>query len=226
MINKETTEKYIRGLFKHGQTIMVGGFGGIGNPPTLLKLLKQSSTSSLTMISNDAAFPDIGVGRLFSNNQVKQLITSHIGSNPLAGEKMLQGDLQVEFCPQGILMERIRAGGVGLPAFLSNIQYAEALNLEKEKIEIDDQVLYIEKALKADIALIYAKKSDRYGNLFYESTAINTAPVMAMAAAITIVEAEEILELGELQPNEIMTPGIFVNHVLLSKGVDWKWAWE
>ncbi|WP_413381067.1 3-oxoacid CoA-transferase subunit A [Alkalihalobacillus sp. 1P02AB] len=225
-MDKETTLHSIRSFFNGELTIMYSGFGGIGNPPLLVKELLEVSLDHVTLIGNDAAFPTIGIGPVIANKKIKKLITSHIGSNPIAGKKMISGELEVEFCPQGILMERIRAGGVGVPAILSDITYAEALNLTKEEVEWQGKSYYIEPALKADLALIFAKKADRFGNLIYEATARNTAPLMAMAATTTIVEVEEIVEIGELNPEEIITPGLFVDYLIQSKGVDWKWAWE
>ncbi|KMK76173.1 CoA transferase subunit A [Alkalihalobacillus pseudalcaliphilus] len=213
-------------VLKKAQTIMYSGFGGIGNPPLLVKVLADIDLSAVTLIGNDAAFPTIGIGPVIANKKVKKLITSHIGSNPIAGQKMISGELEIEFSPQGILMERIRAGGSGIAAVLSDICYAEALNQPVETMRWQNQDYFIEPALTADVAIIYAKKADRFGNLMYEATARNTAPLMAMAAEQVIVEVEEMVDVGELNPEHIMTPGLFVTHLVQSQGIDWRWAWE
>jgi acetate CoA/acetoacetate CoA-transferase alpha subunit len=210
-----------------GCTLMVGGFGGIGSPPSLIEAILNKGVKELTLISNDAGFPQIGVGRLVSNGRVRKAIVSHIGSNPMAGRFMHEGKLDVEFSPQGVLIERIRAGGVGLGGILVDIGVDhEWVTKGKEIIEINGNRYVLELPLVADIAVVYAKKADPFGNLIYDKSARNTNPHIAMAGNITIVEAEEIVPLGELDPEEIITPGIFVNYIVQSEGVNWKWAWE
>lgn len=213
-------------LFHDGMTLMVGGFGGIGNPPTLIQLLLDLSIRDLTLISNDTAFPEVGVGRLVTERRVKKVITSHIGSNPNAGRQMTEGTLQVEFSPQGILAERIRAGGVGLGGILSDIGLGTIAEAGKRKVEVDGKTYVLETPLTAEVALVHAKKADRFGNLIFDQSARNFNPLVAMAGEITIVEADEIVEVGELQPDEIVTPGIFVHGIIQSEGVNWRWAWE
>lgn len=226
-MNKIRTIKEALEIIKDHSTVMIGGFGGVGNPPTLIDQLLKSDIQNLTVICNDAGFPNIGVGKLVCAKKVKKLIASHIGSNPVAGQLMESGDIEVEFSPQGTLAERIRAGGVGLGGILVDIGIGnEFVEKGKKKILLNGKNYLIETPLFADIALIYAKKADPFGNLIYDKTARNMNPLMAMAAKVTIVEVDEIVPLGELNEEEIITPGVFINMIVQSKGVNWKWAWE
>lgn len=222
VISLEEAIKYI----EDENTIMFGGFGGVGNPPTLINGIIEKGVKNLTLIGNDAGFPTIGIGKIVSLGRVKKLIASHIGSNPIAGLLMLEGKMEVEFSPQGTLAERIRAGGVGLVGFLTDIGLDSMVAEGKQNVSVNGQHYLLETALTADVAIIYAKKADTFGNLVYETSARNTNPLVAMAGRYTIAEVEEIVEAGELDPEEIITPGIFVDRVVQSKGVDWKWAWE
>ncbi len=209
-----------------GCSLMFGGFGGIGNPPTLINGILQKGVSDLTLIGNDAGFPTIGIGKVVSQGKAKKLIVSHIGSNPIAGKLMMDGKMEVEFSPQGTLAERIRAGGVGLGGILTDIGLDSMVEKGKQKISVNGKNFLVETALTADISIVYAKKADTFGNLIYETSARNTNPLVAMAGRYTLVEAEEIVELGELDPEHIITPGIYVDMVIKSRGIDWKWAWE
>ncbi|MDQ0223836.1 CoA transferase subunit A [Metabacillus niabensis] len=209
-----------------GSTILFGGFGGIGNPPTLINGMIHKGVKELTLIGNDAGFPTIGIGKLVSLARAKKLIVSHIGSNPIAGKLMIDGKMEVEFSPQGTLVERIRAGGVGLGGILTDVGINSMIEGGKQRVTIGDKEYLLETALTADIAIVYAKKADTFGNLIYETSARNTNPLVAMAGAYTIAEVEEIVEIGQLDPEQIVTPGIFVDMVIQSKGVDWKWVWE
>lgn len=211
---------------KDGTTLMFGGFGGIGNPPTLIKEILKSNIKNLSLIGNDAGFPQIGIGQLITAGRVKKLTASHIGSNPNAGKLMQSGDLEVEFSPQGTLVERMRAGGVGLSGVLLDVGLGTLVAEGKEKIMVDGKQCILELPLKAEVSILYAKKADTYGNLVFEKSARNTNPLVAMAGEITIVEVEEIVELGEIDPEEIIVPGVFVDYIVKSEGVDWKWAWE
>lgn len=218
----EKALSYIR----DGCVLMFGGFGGVGNPPTIINGIFENGVKDLTLIGNDSGFPDIGIGRLVSQGRAKKLITTHIGSNPIAGKLMVEGKLEVEFCPQGILAERIRAGGSGLGGVLSDIGIDSLIDNGKERVSVRGKEYLIETALVADVAIVHAKKADTYGNLIYDKSARNTNPIVATAGKITIAEAEEIVMPGELDPECIITPGIYVDYVVESKGVDWKWAWE
>ncbi|MGG0719233.1 CoA transferase subunit A [Robertmurraya massiliosenegalensis] len=224
--SKLTTLEHALSFINDGCVLMFGGFGGVGNPPTLINGILNKEVKDLTLIGNDAGFPDIGIGRMVSAERVKKLITTHIGSNPVAGKLMVEGKMKVEFCPQGILAERIRAGGAGLGGILSDIGIGSMIDNGKKKIEIDGKTYLIEMPLRADVAIVHAKKADTFGNLVYDKSARNTNPLVATAGQITIAEADEIVAPGELDPECIITPGIYVDFIVESKGVDWKWAWE
>lgn len=213
-------------FIKDGTTLMYGGFGGVGNPPTLIDGMLKKRVTNLILIGNDAGFPDIGIGKIISQGRAKRLIASHIGSNPVAGQLMSDGKLEVEFSPQGTLVERIRSGGMGLGGVLVDVGIDSILAKNKQTVEIDGKRFLIEPALTADVALVYAKKADTYGNLVYDKSARNTNPLVAMAGQVTIAEVEEIVEVGELDPEEIVTPGVFIDKVIKTQGVDWKWVWE
>lgn len=225
--NKITTVEKVLDLFHDGGTIMFGGFGGVGSPPSIIEGMLNKGIRDLTLIGNDTGFPHIGIGRLVANGRVKKVIASHIGSNPVAGKLMTEGSLEVEFSPQGTLVERIRAGGVGIPAFLTDIGMdSDFVSTNKEKVVLKGKKYLLETALSAPISIVYAKKADEYGNLIYDKSARNTNPLVAMAGDITIAEVEEIVEVGELHPDEIVTPGVFVNYIVPTEGVNWKWVWE
>ncbi|MCM3706364.1 MULTISPECIES: CoA transferase subunit A [Cytobacillus] len=211
----------------HDQSIlMYGGFGGVGNPPTLIQGIYEKGVKELTLIGNDAGFPEIGIGKLVSRRRAKKLIASHIGSNPAAGQLMATGEMDVEFSPQGILAERIRAGGVGIEGILTDIGLGSMVEEGKQKVTVNEKEFLLELPLKADVSIVHAKKADIYGNLIYDKSARNTNPLVAMAGEFTIAEADEIVGPGELDPECIVTPGVFVDLVIPSEGVNWKWAWE
>ncbi|BCB04422.1 CoA transferase subunit A [Bacillus sp. KH172YL63] len=225
--NKVSSYEKIADFFQDGMVLMFGGFGGVGSPPTIISHLLKWGTKDLTLIGNDTGFPHIGIGQLVANHRVNKVIASHIGSNPVAGQLMSEGKLEVEFSPQGILAERIRAGGVGLKGIVTDIGVDDpCLNNGKSVVERDGERYLFEPALVAEVGIVYAKRADTFGNLIYDKSARNTNPLVAMASDITIVEAEEIVEYGEMNPEEIITSGVFVDHIVLSKGVDWKWVWE
>lgn len=210
----------------NGCVLMCGGFGGIGNPPTLIEGMIKKDIRDITLIANDTAFPTIGIGKVVSQGRVKKLITSHIGSNPVAGKLMVEGKMDVEFSPQGTLAERIRAGGVGLGGILVDVGIGTMVEEGKEKVYVKGEEYVIETALTADVSIVHAKKADTFGNLIYDTSARNTNPLVAMAGKITIAEVEEIVPVGQLDPDAIITQGVFVDMVIQSEGVDWKWAWE
>lgn len=209
-----------------GSTLMFGGFGGVGNPPTLIQGILDKGVKDLTLIGNDTGFPQIGIGQLVTAERAKKIIASHIGSNPNAGRLMTEGKVEVEFSPQGTLAERIRAGGVGLGGIFVDIGIGTIAEEGKEKIVIGGKEYLVETALTAEVSIIYAKQADPYGNLVYDKSARNFNPLVAMAGGFTIAEVEEIVPLGELDPECIVTPGIYVDMVIPSQGVNWKWAWE
>ncbi|MDR7000750.1 CoA transferase subunit A [Neobacillus niacini] len=209
-----------------GCTLMYGGFGGIGTPPSLVDGILEKGCKDLRLIGNDTGFPDIGIGRLVSAGRVKKLITSHIGSNPIAGQLMTAGELEVEFSPQGTLIERIRAGGMGLGGILTDVGFGTIAEEGKDVVSVDGKEYMIEKALTAEVSIVHALKADPLGNLVFDKSARNFNPLVAMAGNFTIAEVEEMVPIGELDPEAIVTPGIFVNMVIPSKGVTWKWVWE
>lgn len=224
---KLTTIDATMDLFCDGMTIMFGGFGGVGSPPTLIEAILQKGIRNLILIGNDTGFPHIGIGKIVSQGRAKKVIVSHIGSNPIAGQLMTEGKLVVEFSPQGTLAERIRAGGVGLGAILTDIGLDNSIvTADKPIFQFNGKDYLVEGALTADVSIIYAKKADPYGNLIYDKSARNTNPLVAMAGDLTIAEVEEIVPMGGLDPDEVMTPGVFVDYIIESKGVDWTWAWQ
>lgn len=217
----------VRHHFKDKQSILFGGFGGIGTPPGLINLILESGIKDLTLIGNDTGFPDIGIGKLVTQRRAKKIIVSHIGSNPNAGLLMNNGELEVEFSPQGTLVERIRAGGMGLGGILTDIGIeADIVRDGKQTVKLGKKNYLVEPALTADIAIVYAEMADPYGNLIFDKSARNTNPIVAAAGQITIVEALQIVPLGTLDPEDIIVPGAFVDYIIPSKGVDWKWVWE
>lgn len=209
-----------------GTVLMFGGFGGIGNPPSLIEGMLQKGVKELYLIGNDTGFPHVGIGRLVTAGRVKKIITSHIGSNPVAGELMHKGELEVEFSPQGTLAERIRAGGMGLGGILTDIGIGTMVEERKQKVTLDGKEYLLETALTAEVAIVHAAKADTFGNLTYIRSGRNFNPLVAMAATFTIAEADEIVPLGSLDPEAIVTPGVYVDMVIPSQGVNWKWAWE
>ncbi|MBP1967492.1 CoA transferase subunit A [Paenibacillus aceris] len=209
-----------------GCTLMYGGFGGIGTPPTLIDGILHKGVKDLTIIGNDTGFPHIGIGRLVTAGRVKKVVASHIGSNPNAGQMMEDGSMEVVFYPQGTLAEKIRAGGVGLGGILVDVGVGTMMGEGRETVSIDERTYLVEPALTADVAIVHALKADPYGNLVYDKSGRNYNPLVAMAGTCTIAEVDEIVPLGALDPESIVTPGIFVDMVILSKGVNWQWVWE
>jgi acetate CoA/acetoacetate CoA-transferase alpha subunit len=210
-----------------GMTLMFGGFGGVGTPPALIDGIIAKDLKNLTLIGNDTGFPEIGIGKIVSGGRAKKVIASHIGSNPIAGRLMNEGKMEVEFSPQGTLAERIRAGGMGLGAILTDIGIDnEIVSKQKKRMELNGKTYLVEQALTAEVSIVFAKKADPYGNLVYDKSARNTNPLVAMAGDFTIAEVEQIVPLGTLSPEEIITPGVFVDMVIPTCGVNWKWAWE
>lgn len=224
--NKIVTMEEALEHISDGCTLMYGGFGGVGTPPTLVQGILDKGVKELTLIGNDTGFPDIGIGRLVTAERAKKVIASHIGSNPNAGRLMTEGKLQVEFSPQGTLAERIRAGGVGLGGIFVDVGIGTIAEEGKDKMVIEGKEYLVETALTAEVSIVHAKKADSLGNLVYDKTACNFNPLVAMAGTFTIAEVEEIVPVGELDPECIATPGIYVDMVILTKGVNWKWAWQ
>ncbi len=203
-----------------GATIMSGGFGLSGNPEDLIRAIHQKGTRALTIISNNCGTTDKGLGILLAAGQVKKMISSYVGENKIFERLYLDGKLEVELCPQGTLAERIRAGGAGIPAFYTPTGYGTDVAKGKETRELDTpdgpRWFVLERALHADFALVKAWKGDRWGNLVYRKTARNFNPMMAAAGKITVAEVEHLVEPGELEPDQIHTPGIYVQRVILA----------
>lgn len=199
---------------RDGMTVMVGGFLGCGSPHKLIDALVAKGVKDLTLICNDTAFPDAGVGKMVVNKQFKKIITSHIGTNPETGRQMNEKETEVNLVPQGSLAEKIRAGGAGLGGILTPTGVGTEVEEGKEKMVLDGKTYLLELPLKADVALIFGHKVDEKGNILYQGAERNFNPLMATAADIVIVEAEQTVAVGELDPNEVMTPGIFVNYIV------------
>jgi len=199
---------------KDGMTIMVGGFLDVGTPDKIIDKLSKSSVKNLTLICNDTAFPDRGVGKMVVNKQFKKIIVSHIGTNPETGRQLNQKEAEVELVPQGTLAERIRCGGTGLGGFLTPTGIGTIVEEGKEKITVDGKDYLLEKPLKADVALIFGSIVDEKGNVYYNKSTRNFNTIMATAADVVIVEAENLVKTGEINPNNVMTPGIFVDYIV------------
>ena len=203
-----------------GMTLMLGGFGLCGIPENSITALVAQGTKELTCISNNAGVDDFGIGLMLQTRQVKKMISSYVGENAEFERQLLSGELEVELIPQGSLAERIRAGGAGIPAFYTPAGYGSEVAEGKEIREFDGKYYLLESWLRADFALVKAWKGDTFGNLIFKGTARNFNPMMAMAGKITIAEVEELVEPGELDPNQIHTPGIFVQRIF--QGVEYE----
>lgn len=211
---------------KDGTTLMYGGFGGVGTSPLLIDAIIKKGVKDLCLIGNDSGFPNIGIGLVICNGQAKKLITTHIGSNPVAGKLMQSGEMEVEFSPQGTLAERIRAGGAGIGGVLIDVGLGTEVEKGKPRYSFQGKEYIIESPLTADVGIVYALKADPFGNLVYHKSARNFNPLVAMASKITIVHAQEIVELGELDPEAVVTPGVFVDIIVTGTGGEWTWKWE
>ncbi len=215
MIDKTTTAKQALQTLKNGSSVMIGGFGSPGTPFTLINTLVELGTNGLTVIKNDSNEPGIGISKILESGLAQRLIVSHIGLNSLVVEMMNTGSLEVEFSPQGILAERIRAGGAGLLGILTDIGIDTTLRENRRIIELDNgEEAFLEPALRADFALVHAAAGDALGNLVYSKSSRNFNPLMAMAAKVVVAEVENFLNTSELDPDQIHTAGAFVDHVV------------
>ena len=201
-----------------GAVIMSGGFGLCGNPENLIAALHRKGVKNLTIISNNCGTTDLGLGILLKAKQVKKMVASYVGENKEFERQFLSGELEVELTPQGTLAERLRAGGSGIPAFYTPAGYGTQVAEGKEVREFDGKHYVLERGIVGDFALVKAYKADRHGNLVYRYTARNFNPLCAMAGKITIAEVEELVEVGELDPENIHTPGVFVQRVVVGNG--------
>jgi 3-oxoacid CoA-transferase subunit A len=207
-------EAALAGLLHDGMTIMSGGFGLCGIPEKLIDAVRASGVKELTVISNNAGIDGAGLGLLLETRQIRKMISSYVGENRLFADLFLKGELELEFNPQGTLAERIRAGGAGVPAFFTKTGVGTLVAEGKETRDFDGETYIMERGLVADVSLIHAWKADREGNLVYRKTARNFNPVMATAGKVTIVEVEHLVEPGEIDPDHIHTPGIFVQRIV------------
>ena len=204
----------LAGVLRDGMTIMSGGFGLCGIPETLIEALRKSGVTDLTVVSNNAGVDGIGLGLLLETRQIKKMISSYVGENKIFAAQYLAGELELEFNPQGTLAERIRAGGAGIPAFFTRTGVGTIVAEGKEIRDFDGEAFVMETGLVADVALIHAWKGDKEGNLVYRKTARNFNPPMATAAKLTIAEVEHRVEPGELDPDAIATPGVYVKRIV------------
>lgn len=215
----KNAEEAIKGMAS-GQTLMLGGFGLCGIPENTIKVLVESELKDLTCISNNAGVDNFGLGALLRKHQIKKMISSYVGENKEFERQMLSGELEVDLVPQGTLAERIRAGGAGIPAFYVPAGYGTEVGEGKESREFNGKMHLLEHALTADFAVVKAWKGDTMGNLIYRESANNFNQPMAMAGEITIAEVEELVPAGELDPNQIHTPGVFIQRIF--QGVDYE----
>lgn len=205
-------------MVQEGSTVMVNGFMAVKTPDTLIDALVARGVGKLTVITNDASVPGKGIGKLLTAGLIKKMVASHIGLNPEAAARMHDGTLEVELIPQGTLAERIRCGGAGLGGVLTPTGIGTEVEEGKQKMVVNGQEYLLEKPLRADIALVRGSVVDTLGNVYYRGTTKNFSLVMAMAADVVIVEAEMLVEPGELDPDLVMTPCLFVDHIVLSGG--------
>lgn len=212
IISPDEIKKYLR----DEMSIMFGGFMGVGTPAKLIDIILASGVKNLTIIGNDTAFVDTGVGPLIMQNRVKKIIASHIGTNPETGKKMIAGDIEVELIPQGTLAERIRAGGAGLGGILTPTGVGTLVAENKQVLTIDDKAFLLERPLRADLAIVQAYQGDYSGNLAYQYSARNFNPLVATAADLVIAQVDQLVEVGEMHPDAVMTPAALVDFMISS----------
>jgi len=206
----------LAGLVADGQTIAVGGFGLCGIPEALIAALRDSGATNLTCISNNAGVDDFGLGQLLASRQIRKMIASYVGENKEFERQFLAGELELEFTPQGTLAEKLRAGGAGIPAFFTATGVGTLVAEGKETREFDGKTYVLERALVADVALVKAHTADRSGNLIFRKTARNFNPNVAMAGRVTVVEVEHLVETGEMDPDQVHLPGIYVHRIVVN----------
>lgn len=218
MSNKvyDSAQAALNGVVQDGHTLAVGGFGLCGIPEALIAALKDTGVKQLTCISNNAGVDGFGLGLLLETKQIKKMISSYVGENKEFERQFLSGELEVELTPQGTLAEKLRAGGAGIPAFFTPTGVGTVIAEGKEVREFNGKDYILEESLTADVALVKAYKADKAGNLIFRKTAQNFNPVCAMAGKITIAEVEQIVEIGDLDPDEIHLAGIYVNRIVLN----------
>ena len=206
----------LQGLLADGQTLAVGGFGLCGIPEALIAALRDSGVKDLTVISNNAGVDGFGLGQLLATRQIRKMISSYVGENKEFERQYLAGELELEFNPQGTLAERLRAGGAGIPAFYTRTGYGTVVAEGKETRQFGEHWYVLETALVADVSLVKAWKADRAGNLVFRKTARNFNPACAMAGKVCVAEVEELVEIGEIDPDQVHLPGIYVDRIVLN----------
>jgi 3-oxoacid CoA-transferase subunit A len=209
-----SAEAALAGLLRDGMVVMSGGFGLCGIPDALIEAIRASGVKGLTIISNNAGIDGAGLGVLLESKQIRKMISSYVGENKLFAQQYLAGQLELEFNPQGTLAERIRAGGAGIPAFFTRTGVGTMIAEGKDVREFDGEKYVMERGLVADLAIVHAWKGDAEGNLVYRKTARNFNPMMATAGKVTVAEVEQLLEPGEIDPDHIITPGVFVQRIV------------
>lgn len=210
---KRLTRALFDELIPSETSLMIGGFLACGTPETFIDWLVQANRTNLTVIANDTGFPNKGIGRLVARSQIKKAIVSHCGTNPLSGEQFNQGQLELELCPQGTLIERIHSGGAGLGGVLTQVGIGTIVEQQAEKVNLGGSDFLYYPPLRAKVALIKAHQGDEQGNLRYRRTARNFNPIIALAADLVIAEVEEILPIGAIDPDDVMTPGILIDYI-------------
>jgi 3-oxoacid CoA-transferase subunit A len=204
----------LAGLLKDGMLIMAGGFGLCGIPESLIQAIRESGVKNLTVVSNNAGIDGIGLGLLLDSKQIKKMISSYVGENKTFAQQYLAGELEIEFNPQGTLAERIRAGGAGIPAFFTRTGAGTQIAEGKEEREFNGERYVMERGIVADLSIVHAWKGDTEGNLVYRKTARNFNPMMATAGKVTVAEVENLVEPGKIDPDHIITPGVFVKRIV------------
>ncbi|MBZ8139926.1 acetate CoA-transferase subunit alpha [Rubrivivax gelatinosus] len=217
MSGKQIAWDAVGALFRDGMSIMYGGFMGIGTPSGIVQAMCAADLHDLVLIGNDSGVPIPGIAPLITQRRVRRLVASHIGTNPETGKQMLAGELEVELVPQGTLAERIRCGGAGLGGVLTPTGVGTVVEQGKQRLTLDGRDYLLERPLRADIAIIKARRADTQGNLVYERAARNFNPLIALAADLVLVEADEIVEAGSIDPDLVMTPGVLVDHIVLAR---------
>jgi 3-oxoacid CoA-transferase subunit A len=222
MVNKvySSADAALAGLLRDGMVIMSGGFGLCGIPSALIAAIREAGVKGLTVVSNNAGIDDAGLGLLLQTRQIRKMISSYVGENKTFAQQYLAGELELEFNPQGTLAERIRAGGAGIPAFFTKTGVGTMIADGKEVREFDGEKYVMERGLVADLAIVHAWKGDSEGNLVYRKTARNFNPMMATAGKVTVAEVEHLVEPGEIEPDHIVTPGIYVQRLVHLKNPD------
>ena len=211
-----SAESALQGLVEDGMTLAVGGFGLCGIPEALIGALRDTGKRELTVISNNAGVDGFGLGQLLETRQIRKMISSYVGENKEFERQYLAGELELEFTPQGTLAEKLRAGGAGIPAFFTKTGYGTLVAEGKETREFDGEWYVMERSLRADVALVKAWKADKSGNLLFNKTARNFNPLAAMAARVCVVEVEEIVVIGQIEPDQVHLPGIYVQRLVLN----------